>query len=381
MEYKFLFLILILTVFISCNDISQNKNIEDMKITIDKTDFGSVPDGKVDLYTLKNSNGIQIAITNFGGIIQSIIVPDKEGNYSDIVHGFDSIAPYVNESPYFGAIIGRYGNRLANGKFSIDNIEYDLVKNNGPNHLHGGIKGFDKVLWDAKIYSTDYGESLELTYLSKDMEEGYPGNLNVKVVYELDNSNQLSIHYRANTDKPTPINLTNHSYFNLKGSGDILNHELQINATHFTPVDETLIPTGEIRKVEATPFDFTKPIAIGERINAENEQIKYGGGYDHNFIIDEPRLTKACARVMEKQTGRVLEVFTTEPGIQFYSGNFLDDTVMGKAGQTYQYRSAFCLETQHFPNSPNQLDFPSTILRPGEDYFTSTIYKFGVLNQ
>ncbi len=366
----------VIFLILSCN--SDKTNTKQMNTIINKTSFGSTPYGAADLYTLNNANGIEVAITNYGGIVQAIRVPDKNGKMGDIVMGFDSIDGYLSTHPYFGAIIGRYGNRIAKGKFSIDSVEYSLATNNGQNHLHGGVKGFDKVLWDAEIIEGDNGEVLSLDYISENMEEGYPGNLNVNVQYELDSKNQLKITYKAKTNKATHINLTNHSYFNLKGSGDILSHELMVNADNYTPVDSTLIPTGEIANVKGTPFDFAKPTAIGTHINDENEQIKFGGGFDHNYVLNTHTIKDVIAKVFEPTTGRVIEVFTSEPGVQFYTGNFLDGTIKGKGELTYNYRSGLCLETQHFPDSPNKSNFPSTLLKPGEDYETSTIYKFSV---
>lgn len=349
--------------------------------SITKSSFGKTPDGEqVDLYLLTNKNGIEAAITNYGGAVVSLKVPDRSGKLGDVVLGYDSVDGYVSDKSYFGAIIGRYGNRIGHAQFTLDGKTYTLAKNNGENSLHGGIKGFNKAAWTAKEIPAKDGQALELTYLSKDGEEGFPGNLQVRVVYTLTDSNELKIEYSATTDKKTVVNLTNHSYFNLGGlgSGDILGHVLMIEADKFTPVDSSLIPTGELRDVAGTPFDFHKPTAIGARINADDEQIKLGGGYDHNFVLrrksGDP--ISLAARVVEPTTGRVLEVWTTEPGVQFYTGNFLDGSAHGKGGVAYAKRSAFCLETQHFPDSPNQPKFPSTVLSPGERYHTTTIYKF-----
>ncbi|HXV99484.1 MAG TPA: aldose epimerase family protein, partial [Anaerolineae bacterium] len=309
----------------------------------------------VDIYTLTNQNGVSTTITNYGGIVISLNVPDKWGQLGDVVLGYDNLDDYIKANPFFGALAGRYGNRIANGKFSLNGVEYTLAQNDGPNSLHGGTKGFDKVFWEAKPLKTPDGPALELAYLSKDGEEGYPGNLLVKVVYTLTQANALRIDYTATTDQDTVINLTHHSYFNLAGAGngDILDHEMMLNADKFTPVDETLIPTGELRAVAGTPFDFTQPTKIGLRIDQADEQLKCGLGYDHNWVLnkDDASLTLA-ARVSEPATGRVIEVWTTEPGIQFYSGNFLDGSNIGKGGRVYQRRSGFCLETQHFPDSP-----------------------------
>ena len=351
-------------------------------LNISKESFGVVDGTPVDLYTLTNSNNITMKVTNYGGIITSLMVPDKNGKNADIVLGFNKVDDYVANSPYFGAIIGRYGNRIAKGKFSIDGEDYTLAVNNGANALHGGLKGFDKVIWDAKTSSNDKSVSLTLHYLSKDGEEGYPGNLDVTVVYTLTNENTLEIQYTATTDKATIVNLTNHSYYNLAGeaSGDILNQELMINADYFTPVDSGLIPTGELKPVKDTPFDFTTPHAIGSRIAEDNPQLKAGGGYDHNFVLNKENVsdTVLAATAYEPNSGRFMEIYTTEPGIQFYSGNFLDGTITGKSGTKYGFRNGFCLETQHYPDSPNQPQFPSTVLRPGETYSTKTIEKFSV---
>lgn len=339
-----------------------------------------LPDGtQVKLYTLSNENGLSATVTNYGGIIVDLMVPDKDGRMDDVVLGYESIEDYVKDNPYFGALIGRYGNRICNGKFVLDGTTYDLAINNGKNHLHGGLKGFDKVVWDTAEEETPEGPSLKLHYLSKDGEEGYPGNLDVNVTYTLTNKNELRIDYRATTDKTTICNLTQHSYFNMKGhgNGDILGHELMINADNFTPVNEGLIPTGEIRSVEHTPMDFRKSTPIGERININDQQIKYGLGYDHNWVLNKKsnELTLA-ASVYEPQSGRYMEAWTTEPGIQFYSGNFLDGSNIGKGGNVYNQRNGFCLETQHYPDSPNKSDFASVVLKPGEKYETTTIYKF-----
>jgi len=342
-----------------------------------KTAFGKTPDGQnVDLYTLTNKNGMQVAITNFGGIVVRIKVADRHGKVEDVVLGYDSLDGYISDKSYFGAVVGRYGNRIAQGKFTLDGATYTLARNNGENSLHGGIKGFNKAVWEAREVAAKDGPSVELTYTSKDGEEGYPGNLSVKVVYTLTDRNELKIDYSATTDKKTVLNLTNHSYFNLNPSGsDILQHVLMIQADKFTPVDAGLIPTGELRSVAGTPFDFRKPTAIGARIEQDDEQLKLGKGYDHNFVLSGKGVELA-ARVVEPTTGRVLEVLTSEPGVQFYSGNFLDGSARGKGGKTYGRRSAFCLETQHFPDSPNRPNFPSTVLKPGAKYHTETIYKF-----
>lgn len=327
------------------------------------------------VYTLSNAKGVRIDVISLGGKVKSIVVPDRNGNLGDIALGYDSATQYIKGDAFFGATIGRYGNRIGKAKFTLDGVEYMLAANNGENSLHGGPGGFHNVMWDVK-QSTP--QSLELTYVSKDGEEGYPGNLNVKVIYTLTDANEFRIDYEATTDKPTIVNLTNHSYFNLKGegNGDILDHEVTLNADKFVPIDQGLIPTGELKAVKSTPFDFTKPHKIGERIDAKDQQIEYGKGYDHTFVLNgKPGELALAATVTESTTGRKMEVWTTEPGIQFYTGNFLNGKT-GKGDKPYPYRSAFCLETQHFPDSPNKSEFPSVVLRPGETYKTTTIYKF-----
>lgn len=347
---------------------------------IEKQPFGKTKDGTaVALYSLTNVNGVTVKITNYGGIVTSILVPDKNGNLGDVVLGYDNLEGYLKNNPYFGCIVGRYGNRIARGKFTLNGKTYTLATNNEPNHLHGGIKGFDKVVWTAKEIKGEDTVGLELTYLSKDGEEGYPGKLSVKVSYTLTNENALRIDYDATTDQPTIVNLTNHSYFNLKdaGANPILDHELMLDAEYFTPVDETLIPTGELRAVEGSPFDFKNPNKIGARIGVDNEQIKFGLGYDHNFVLNgKTGELRLAGKLIESTTGRILEVWTTEPGIQFYSGNFLDGSIIGKNGTVFQHRHGLCLETQHYPDSPNQPNFPTTVLNPGEKYQTTTVYKF-----
>ncbi len=340
--------------------------------------FGTTPGGKkVHLYTLRNAHGMEAAIMTYGGIVQSIKVPDRNGKFDDVVLGFDNFDGYLKGHPYFGALVGRYGNRIAHGKFSLDGHTYTLAKNNGPNALHGGLVGFDKVVWDAKSGVGKDGEFLELHYVSKDGEEGYPGNLEVKAVYTLTGDNSLKLEYTAKTDKTTVVNLTQHSYYNLAGKGDVLGHLMHINASKMTPVDDGLIPTGELRDIAGTSFDFQKPETIGRRIGDNDEQLKLGRGYDHNYVLTkaQPGLSMA-ARVTEPGSGRILEVWTTEPAVQFYSGNFLDGTLKGKNGTAYQARSGFCLEPQHYPDSPNHPDFPSTTLKPGAVYHNIITCKF-----
>jgi aldose 1-epimerase len=348
---------------------------------IDKRVFGKLPDGtSVDIYTLKNSKGLEVEITNYGGAVVAIRTPDRRGRMGDIALGYAEPSGYVADTSYFGALIGRYGNRIALGSFKLNGIEYKLARNNDPNHLHGGVLGFNKVVWQAREADRKDGVALELTYLSKDTEEGYPGNLNVTATYVLTNANELRIEYTATTDKDTVVNLTHHSYFNLAGagSGDVLSHLVKINADRFTPVDATLIPTGELKAVKGTPFDFNTPTTIGSRINQTDEQLVRGSGYDHNFVLSKMgQELSLAANVYEPVSGRVLEMWTTEPGMQLYTGNFLNG-VHGKAGKVYNRRGGFCLEAQHFPDSPNQPSFPSTVLKPGERYMQTTIYKFMV---
>ncbi len=340
--------------------------------------FGQTKEGtRVSLFTLRNARGAEARISNYGGLVISLKVPDRNGKLVVVVLGYDNLASYLKETPYFGALIGRYGNRIAKGKFTLDGKEYTLAVNNGPNALHGGLKGFDKVVWAPSVLTTPNGPGLKLAYLSRDGEEGYPGNLSVTVVYTLTEDNALRVDYTATTDKSTVINLTQHSYFNLAGKGDILNHVVMIPADKFTPVDSTLIPSGELRPVEGTPFDFRIPTAIGARIGQNDEQLKFGNGYDHNFVINKPFGDLGLmARVYEPVTGRVLEVLSTEPGLQFYSGNFLDGKITGKYGQVYNFRHGFCMEPQHYPDSPNKPEFPSVVLKPGETYRNTILFKF-----
>ena len=348
--------------------------------------FGQTADGhSAELFTLTNSHGIEVRATNYGGIITSVRTPDRAGHFGDIALGYDSLSGYLRATPYFGAIVGRYGNRIAKGRFTLDGATYRLAVNNGPNSLHGGLKGFDKVVWRAEPFQSAAGVGVVLEYTSADMEEGYPGTVRTRVTYTLTNDNQLIVDYQATTDKATPLNLTQHSYWNLAGDGsrDILAHELMINADSMTPVDTTLIPTGEIASVVGTPFDFRTPTPIGARIDqVQNTQIRFGGGYDHNFVLNRAGAATDglvhAAHVVDPTTGRTLAISTTEPGIQFYSGNFLDGSITGRAGHVYHYRYGLALETQHFPDSPNHPNFPSTILRPGQQYRTRTVFAFGV---
>ncbi|MFC1650942.1 aldose epimerase family protein [Candidatus Latescibacterota bacterium] len=331
------------------------------------------------LFTLSNNSGTEIIITDLGGTIVSVFAKDRHGNFDDIVLGYDSLDDYSDNPAYFGSIIGRFCNRIANARFTLDGVEYMLAKNNGENHLHGGNAGFNKAFWDTEELSGEGFTGLRLTHLSPDGEENYPGNLRVEVVYKLNNDNELSIKYFAETDKRTILNLTNHSYFNLKGAGrgDILDHAMMLNSDQFTPIDETLITTGELQNVEGTPLDFKTPAIIGDRIDNEHEQLVLGGGYDHNWVLNNPGgALIPAARVYEPSTGRILEVDTTQPGIQFYSGNFLNGTAIGKGGIPYHKRCGFCLETQHYPDSPNKPDFPSTVLSPGEKFSETTVYRF-----
>ena len=366
-------------IIVSCeNMLKKNKAMP--LVTIEKKAFGKTKEGvNVDQYILKNRNGMEISAINYGGIITSWKSKDREGNYKDIVLGFNKLSEYEDGSPYFGAIIGRYGNRIAKGKFTLNEENYILAVNNDENHLHGGLKGFDKVVWDSKEVVHDSTASLVLSYVSNDMEEGYPGNLEVQVIYTLNNNDELSVKYKAVTDKTTIINLTQHSYFNLSAdfNKNILDHDILINADSFLPVDSTLIPTGEIRNVGDTPFDFRRPKNVGDEINNSNNQLMIGNGYDHCWVLNNQNQgLRFVASAYDSGTGRLLEVFSDQPGIQFYSGNFLDGTLKSKIGGTYDFRSGFCLETQHYPNSPNEKDFPSVTLNAGEKYVSETIFKF-----
>jgi aldose 1-epimerase len=340
--------------------------------------FGKTADGAVTMYTLTNANGMEVRAITYGAIITSIKVSDATGVSTDVVLGFDTFDGYLTEHPHFGAVVGRYGNRIAKGQFTLDGKTYALAKNNGPNHLHGGLRGFDKMLWSAEPLNA--GTGVVFTRKSPDGEEGYPGNLTASVTYTLTDRNELIVDYKATTDKATPINLTQHTYFNLagEGSGDILGHVVTIDADRYTPVDATLIPTGELAPVEGTPFDFRKPTAIGVRIDQANEQLTNGKGYDHNFVLNRKGAgLQHAVSVVDPKSGRSLDVATTEPGVQFYTGNFLNGTVTGKSGHVYNQRTGFCLETQHFPDSPNHPNFPSAILRPGQTYASQTVFTFG----
>jgi aldose 1-epimerase len=353
-----------------------------MSHELKKDNWGKLPSGEpIDLYTLRNANGIETTITNYGGRVVTLKTPDRQGRLEDIVLGCDKLDGYLAKNPYLGALVGRYANRIANAEFTLRSKTYYLARNDGPNSLHGGLKGFDKVAWKSKPVSVNEGPAVELTYLSPDGEENYPGNLNVTVRYTLTGNNELKIDYHATTDKETILNLTNHSYFNLSGqsAGSILDHLVTINADEFTPVNENLIPTGERRRVSGTPFDFRKLEAIGKRIGENDQQLKYGIGYDHNYILNRMHSALVpAARVTEPNTGRTIEVSTTEPGIQFYTGNHLDGSVRGKGGTVYGFRSGFCLETQHFPDSPHHPEFPSTALKPGQEYRSTTVFAFSI---
>jgi aldose 1-epimerase len=342
--------------------------------------FGTLPGGEnVSLYTLSNARGMRVAVTNYGGTVVSIHAPDRDGRTADVVLGYVALDGYLKASPYFGSIVGRYANRIAKGRFTLDGRTYTLATNNGENALHGGKKGFDKVVWQARPSTTPAGPAVTLSYTSPDGEEGYPGTLKAEVTYTLTDDNELRIDYAATTDKPTVVNLSNHSYFNLGGPDerDILSHLLTIDADRYTPVDPTLIPTGQLAPVEGTPFDFRKPTPIGSRIEADDEQLRRGRGYDHNFVLNgEAGKLRPVVRLAHGPSGRVMEILTTEPGVQFYSGNFLDGSITGKGGKVYVRRAGLCLETQHYPDSPNHQAFPSTVLRPGERYRSTTIYRF-----
>lgn len=369
-----IFLLILSIINKSCvnkeNSSSQDPNQKDMKI--ETLNFGTFNGEKIFLYSLENSNGVRVKITNYGGIVTSIIVPDREGNFEDVVLGFDSLSGYLNEHPYFGSIVGRYGNRIAYGEFTLDGESYKLARNNGENHLHGGISGFDKKLWESESFETENGVGVTLNYISPDMEEGYPGNLETTVTYLLTNENELKISYKATTDKACPVNLTQHNYYNLNaGKENVLGHELRIKASKYVLVNDGLIPTGELAEVIGTDMDFLDFHTIGERIH------QVPGGYDHSYVLDKKDEEYVlCVEVFEPNSGRLMEVFTTEPAVQFYTGNFLDGSLTGKNSLVYNQHYGFCLEAQHFPDSPNQPLFPNTVLRPGEEYSQLTVYKF-----
>ncbi|MEI6787808.1 MAG: aldose epimerase family protein [bacterium] len=352
------------------------------KATIKADVFGKTPDGvQVYVFTLTNSTGVEARIINYGGIVLSLKVPDRSGRMGDVVLGYDTLDGYLANSPYFGCLVGRFGNRIAKGRFVLNGKTYTLATNNGPNALHGGLKGFDKVVWAASTKMTASGPALGLNYVSKDGEEGYPGMLSVTAVYTLTEDNALVLEYTAVSDKDTVVNLTHHSYFNLACQGDVLGHIVTINSDVFTPVDETMIPTGELRPLTGTPLDFRTPVAIGARINSDDQQLKFGNGYDHNWVLNKPlHQLGVAAKVVEPTTGRVMEVLTTEPATQFYTGNFLDGTIAGKGGWVYQQRNGLCFEPQHFPDSPNHPAFPSTVLKVGQTYLNTIIYRFSVEN-
>ena len=358
--------------------------------TVTRSSFGTLPDGRAaDLFTIRNAHGIEVQATSYGAIITVVRTPDRNGRLDDIVLGYDSLAGYLRDTPYFGAVVGRYANRIAKGQFTLDGATYNLARNNGPNSLHGGLRGFDKVLWNATPFQSDSGAGVRLTYVSPNGEEGYPGTLNVSVTYTLTPRDELVVDYEATTDKATPLNISQHTYWNLSGTGPTSvpgqplatnsQHVLTLDASRVTPVDSTLIPTGELTSVAGTPLDFRTPTAVGARIGQADTQLRYGGGYDHNWVLDREGRTGLvhAARVFEPTTGRTLDISTTEPGIQFYSGNFLDGKITGKYGRPYPYRSTVVLETQHFPDSPNHPNFPSTILRPGDTFQSRTVFTFG----
>jgi len=382
MQTRFSVVLILVSFMISCSPQSEKNSqttsagdISSKGISV--APFDTLSDGTpVSLYTMTNGKGTTMKVMNYGGIIVSLEVPDRNGNPVDVILGFDSLRAYEKRNPFFGALVGRYGNRIGKAKFVLDGKEYNLVKNNNGNHLHGGTKGFDKVIWKVDEIAAEDGVAIKLSYLSKDMEEGYPGNLNVEVIYTLTADNTVKFDYKATTDKKTIINLTQHTYFNLNGcQRDVLDHEISLNADKFVVVDETLIPTGEIRSVENTPFDFRTPVRIGERINDKDQQIQFGRGYDHCWVINGNGM-RVAAEVYEPASGIEMTVMTTEPGVQFYTGNFLDCTLTGKNGVVYKQRMGFCLETEHFPDSPNQKEFPSVVLSPGDTYSSHTSYQF-----
>lgn len=383
---KNLLLLLMMLSIIACSnqkDVEEQNNAEAEQLetktgTVEVLPFGTLADGtEIEQYVLTNANGIIVKVITYGGIIQELHIPDKSGKLEDVVLGYDNIEGYVASNPYFGAIIGRYGNRIAKGRFELDGTTYELAQNDGENHLHGGVQGFDKVVWDAEAIQKQNEVGIKMSYTSADMEEGYPGSLKVEVTYLLNDDDELIFDYKASTDKKTIVNLTNHAYYNLAGNkGDILNHELLINAEQYLPVSATLIPT-ELTSVKGTPFDFTKYKKIGQDIGGDHEQLKNGLGYDHCWVLPETgeEMTFA-ASLVDPESGRKMDIYTEEPGIQFYSGNFLDGSITGKEGTVYAYRSGLCLETQHFPDAPNRPDFPSVVLNPGDTYTTKTVTKF-----
>jgi len=371
---KFLVVMITMIVTASCGNHSKKG------MNIQKETFGKINEKVVDLYTLTNTNQVEMKITNYGGIVTSFKIPDKNGILEDVVLGYDNLEGYLKANPYFGAIIGRYGNRIGNATFTLDGKKFSLAKNDGANNLHGGVKGFDKVVWEAETITGRASVSLKLYYLSKDNEGGFPGNLNVNVIYTLTNDNTFRIDYTAITDRPTIVNLTHHTYWNFagNGSGEILNHKLMVHADTFTPIDKSLITTGDISSVKGTPMDFRTPKTIGDEIDDDYEQLKFAGGYDHNWVLNktDDGIITLAATVYDPMSGRFMEIHTTEPGIQFYSGNLLDGSIVGKKDNIYEFRNGFCLETQHYPDSPNKPDFPSVVLRPGETYSSTTIHKF-----
>jgi aldose 1-epimerase len=374
-----------LILFFGCETKEKPKEtVSESSFTISEQAFGVTQGGdSVTLFTFANGNGLEVKIMNYGGIVTHLSVPDEAGKVEDIVLGFDQLADYEKGSPYFGAIVGRYGNRIAKGKFTLNGTEYTLAVNNNENHLHGGLKGFDKVVWDAKTFENADGAGLILKYLSADMEEGYPGNLDITVTYTVKANNEIEIDYHATTDKPTVANITQHSYFNLTGNTkrDILDHDVMIKSNNLIPVDAGLIPTGQLMPVAGTPFDFNDATKVGARIDEDHEQMKLGGGYDHCWVLNKSSedALEWVVKATDTESGRVFELATSEPGVQFYTGNFLDGTLTGKGGAVYEQRYGLCFEPEHFPDSPNQANFPSVILNPGEEYSTTTIWKFGVV--
>ena len=377
-EFGVVFSALVLLIFLPFANLAHGRSSKATHGAVEEQPFGTTKEGKkITLYTLTNSHHMEVRAMNYGAIIVSLRVPDRKGQVADIVLGHDTLEGYFDNSPHLGGLVGRYANRIANGSFTLDGVKYSLPKNNGPNTLHGGIKGFDQAVWQGTRLKGKTG--VAFSYLSPDGEEGFPGNLKVKVTYSLTEANELVIHYEATTDKPTVLNLSQHSYFNLagEGTGDILNHEAMINADRFTPVDSTMIPTGELRPVKGTPLDFTTQTKVGARIDDNYEQLVLGKGYDHNFVINRKAAGLVfTARAYEPASGRVMEISTDQPGVQFYSGNFLDGTITGKQGHVYKQRYGLCFETQHFPDSPNHAEFPSTVLRPGQTFHSRTIWKF-----